>query len=70
MNSNQIINMLTRMFVRKAMGQGIKLSAKAMSSGESAGRATPQEDRNDKIAQREIRRARKTMRMTKKMTRF
>ncbi|SHJ89987.1 hypothetical protein SAMN05444000_11521 [Shimia gijangensis] len=70
MNSNQLINMVLRIFVRKAMRFGMKAGTKALSSEESAGRATPQDQRSGKMTQPDAQHTRQAMRITKKMTRF
>lgn len=70
MNTNQMINMVMRMFMRKAMRFGMKAGTKALSSTESAGRATPQDQRAKNPVQMDTKRAKKAMRMTKKMTRL
>lgn len=70
MNANQLINMIARMFVRKAMRFGMKAGSKTLSSTEIAGRTTPQDQRRNNSVNQDAKRARKAMRMTKKITRL
>ena len=62
--------MMTRMFMRKVMRFGMNAGKKALTSTESAGRTTPQDQRAQKSVHQDAKRAQKAMRMTKKMTRF
>lgn len=72
MNANQLINMITRMFVRKAMNYGMKTGRNAMNNRDSAGRSQPQNDRKSptKPPQFNSRQARQMARMTRKIGRF
>ena len=72
MNANQLINMITRMFVRKAMNYGMKAGIDAISRQDSTGRAQPQKDRKSAPASPKIdrRQARQAMRMARKIGRF
>jgi len=45
MNANQLINMVTRIVVRRFVTFGIDAGVNALSKKDSAGRATPQDER-------------------------
>ena len=72
MNANQLINMITRMFVRKVMNYGMKSGIDAMSNRDSAGRGRPQQDAKAGKAPPKFdsRQARQMARMARKMGRF
>ncbi|WP_299350340.1 hypothetical protein [uncultured Shimia sp.] len=73
MNANQLMNMVMRVFMRKAVNYGIKSGTKAMSRSDAAGRATPQQDRGQPkqaAPKFDAKRAKQSARMVRRMTRF
>ncbi len=72
MNANQLINMVVRMFVRKAMNYGVKSGVDALNRRDSAGRARPQQEREGTPTPPKFnsRQAQQMARMARKMGRF
>ena len=64
MNANALINMVTRMFVRKIVGRGVDAGINAM-----AGRGKPQQDMS-KEEKAQAKRAKQAMRVTRRVTKF
>lgn len=67
MNANQIINMVVRMVLRKVVNGGVNAGINAFAKKDSAGRATPQDQRDTPAPDIQTRRA---ARMARRMTKF
>ncbi|MDV4144049.1 hypothetical protein [Shimia sp. FJ5] len=71
MNANRIINMVVRMFLRKAINSGMNAGMNALNKKDSAGRATPQDQRpNNNAPQQGVKQARRAARMARRMNKF
>ncbi len=67
MNANQIINMLLRMFMRKAVNKGIDMAARR---GKPPAEMTPEERAQAQIAKQTAGKAQKLARLARRMGRF
>ena len=71
MNVNQLVNMITRMFVRKAVNGGIRAGMNAMSTPDNAGRGKPRKKQGGgQGPQMDAKRARQAMRMARRASKF
>ncbi|MEP2530631.1 hypothetical protein [Shimia sp.] len=69
MNVNQLINMITRMFIRKAMNHGVKAGVNALSSSDNAGRSKPRQKQGGGAPQN-TKRAKQAMRVARRVGKF
>ncbi len=67
MNINRIINMLLRMFMRKAVNKGIDMAARR---GKPPAEMTPEERAQAQIAKQTAGKAQKLARLARRMGRF
>ncbi|WP_127112277.1 hypothetical protein [Shimia sediminis] len=72
MNANQLMNMIVRMFVRKAMNFGMKAGTDALNRRDTAGRSQPQQHRDgaSPAPKFDAKQARQVTRMARKIGRF
>lgn len=71
MNANQILNMILRMFFRKAVNRGMTEGFRRMSkSGKGAGKNPEAAARNQKQGRDAARRARQGLRVIRRIGRF
>lgn len=67
MNPNQIINMVMRLFFRKAVNKGIDMAA---GKGKQKGQMTPEERAQAQTAKEMTKRARQVAKLARRMGKF
>ena len=71
MNPNQLVNMLIRMFTRKAINQGMRHGInRAAGKGKPMSEMTPEERKKARALNDGSKQARRAMRMTRRMGKF
>ncbi|KPP84607.1 MAG: hypothetical protein HLUCCO07_05775 [Rhodobacteraceae bacterium HLUCCO07] len=68
MNANQIINLVMRMFIRKAVGRGMNAGINRLAGkGKSREEMSPEERRKARQGKQSARRARQAMKMGRRI---
>lgn len=70
MNANQLINMILRPIIRRLVNHGIDAGINAASKRDSAGRASPQNQRGDAGLKQNAKQINQAAKMMRRINRF